>query len=113
MDIALQPVSQIQEVEGLVQINHHAMKQDPVFDWMELYTEQNEDDGTRSALNGALNDPCYEIVKAIADDPTAPNGQRVVGFVHYFQGEHSWSVPNQYTQAEMSHRFYRAPPGRR
>ena len=86
MDIALHHVTQQSEVERLVQINHDAMLADPVYHWMELYTEETEYDGTRAALTGAVDDPCYEVVKAVTMDPTAPEKELVVGFVQYFRG---------------------------
>lgn len=86
MDITLHHVTGQSDVERLVQINHDAMFADPIYQWMELYTEESEDDGTRSALTSAVDDPSSVIVKATAKDPTAPEGEVVVGFVQYFQG---------------------------
>lgn len=86
MDITLHHVTQKSEIERLVEINHDAMLDDPVFHWMELYTDEDEDTGTRAALSDAIDDSCYEIVKAVTNDPTAPEKKMVVGFVHYFRG---------------------------
>lgn len=86
MDITLHCVTQQSEIDRLVEINHDAMLDDPVFHWMALYTEEDEDEGTRAALTNAIDDSCYEIVKAVTNDPTAPGKTLVVGFVHYFRG---------------------------
>jgi hypothetical protein len=86
MEIEMQNVTSPTEIERLVEINHDAMDPDPVSKWMALYTEQSEDDGTRSALTDALKDPHYKVVQAVMDDPTALGSKQVVGFVHYFTG---------------------------
>lgn len=86
MDIFLQPVTGQDEIERLVEINHDAMLKDPLFNWMELYTENSEDEGTRTALMASLEDSSYHIIKAVIGDPAAPQSQQVVGFIQYFQG---------------------------
>lgn len=86
MEVNLQHVTNVDGIDRLVRINHDAMVNDPLFNWMGLYTESTEDEGTRAALLASVDDPSYKIVRAVAVEPLAPEIQQVVGFVQYFRG---------------------------
>lgn len=75
------------DVPALANINERALDGDREFlQWVALFTERNEYETTVQAVNDAITDPEYCVVKAVIPDSEGANGEKIVGFIQWFCG---------------------------
>lgn len=87
LDMTLKPVLSEADVPALATINDRALDSDFSFkQWMALFTERTDWSTTIQAVTEAITDPEYRLVKAVVPDPDSENGEKIVGFVHWFCG---------------------------
>lgn len=86
LEVTLKPVSSEADIPALADINGQALEGDPLKEWMKLFTERTERQTTIDAVKSAITDPEYSLIKAVIPDSSSPNGEKIVGFCHWFCG---------------------------
>lgn len=72
-----------EDIPILAHINDVALEGDPFKQWRVLFTENSEYDSAVKALQEALSDPVYRVIKAVIADTSNPSGEKTIGFIHY------------------------------
>lgn len=86
-NLTFKPVTSEDDVLALANINDRALDGDASFkQWMALFTERTEYSSAVDAVTSAITDPEYCVVKAVIPDPDSVNGEKIVGFIHWFCG---------------------------